>query len=934
MAQIRIEGKPVSFTPGDHLYLVLVSDSNQESVVRGGPQRNNFFDFGNIVTEAGVPIADSEDKRPLADRELLHGSRVVDLGSRNANDVWRTIKRSAVLIQDANINYDFLGPNSNSTIAAVLQDVGITVNSILPDTPGIDFYPGSGDALLDDYARIFTSDHSSPNADILHGGTLADSFEGGGSNDSIDGVGGQDKAVFSGDCLEYNISRSNSGSITITHARGSRADGTDTLTNIEIARFSDGKELDLTLNPIHGCTELGFLRDFVTGRTQDRQVVFDLKRKGDISYPIEVFVDGRVTTGNAIFNDFYYTLPAGENPQLIIGASVAEVFGDVAFDFEIDVSIVSPLKQLVEFSDATAGGVLIGDRVDRRGGRWWGDPHLITFDNVSFDFQAEGEFVLAKAISGSPYEVQARFKAISSAVSVADAVATKIGSDVVTIEIDGNDGELRINGVETLINNGTQINVGNGSISRNGRIFLINHGNGDETEVSVFATFLNASPIPAQTRAPGSFVGLLGNNNGTPADDFRLANGTVLLTPIPIDTLYGAFAQSWTVAASERILPGVVTAYDAPDRIITVDSLPASLRARAEAVVNAYGITNELVREAAILDYALTGNNDFIEAAVLTDTNFDPIVETIPVDPVANPVVIITSDLISLVEENPQANKAKITISRGSSIGDLTVNYAIIGFGPAPATAPDFMNGAVNGSVLIKDGSESATFEIEIIDDSLAEHIEEFDIVISLDSAQANKYEVLVSSLRLSIDDADSAAGITISPTTDLTTTEAGGTASFSVFLNSKPSADVIIGLSSSDTTEGTLSISSLTFTTANWNMPQTVTVTGADDPIIDGNIDYSILTDPAVSIDANYKGFKAPDISLTNIDNDHRRGSRPKVPLGGPTPPPLPSNPILNRPIFSEERPNSTAFAASGFSSIAESVFSEIDSSLGLQPI
>ena len=750
----------MTFTPGDHLYLVLVSDSNEEFVVRGGPDPDAAV-FGNIVTEAGVPIAASEDNRPVADRESLHGSRVVDLGGRNANDVWRTIKRSAVLIEASNINYDFLGPNSNSTIAAVLQDVEINVNGILPDTPGIDFYPGSGDALLDDYARIFTSDHTSPNADILHGGTLADSFEGGGGNDSIDGAGGQDKAVFSGDCLEYNISRSNSGTITITHARGSRADGTDTLTNIETARFSDGKELDLTLSEIHGCTELGFLRDFVTGTTQDTRVVFDMSRRGDTSYPIRVFVDGRVTTGNAVFNDFFYTLPAGENPQLIIGASVAEVFGDVAFDFEVDVSVVSPLRQLVEFSDATAGGVLIGDRVDRRGGRWWGDPHLITFDNVSFDFQAEGEFVLARATAGNPYELQARFKALSSAVSVADAVATKIGSDVVSIEIDGNDGEIRINGVETQLNNGTQINVGNGTISRSGRILLIDHGNGDQTEVSVFATFLNASPKPAQTRAPGSFEGLLGNNNGTPADDFRLANGTVLLTPMPIDTLYGAFAESWTVAASERILPGVVTAFDAPDRIITADSLPATLRAQAEAVVAGYGITNELIREAAILDFALTGNVDFIEAAALTDVEFDPIVGTVAVDPVVNSVVIVTADLTTLVEEDPQARQATFTVSRGSTEGDLLVNYALTGFGVAPATAQDFVAGLTAGSVVIADGKDAVTFQVKIVDDNIAEGIEAFDVAITLDPVQANNYEVLVSSLRLTIVDADVAASPT-----------------------------------------------------------------------------------------------------------------------------------------------------------------------------
>ena len=49
------------------------------------------------------------------------------------------------------------------------------------------------------------------------------------------------------------------------------------------------------------------------------------------------------------------------------------------------------------------------------------------------------------------------------------------------------------------------------------------------------------------------------------------------------------------------------------------------------------------------------------------------------------------------------------------------------------------------------------------------------------------------------------AAGITVTPTTGLTTTEAGGTATFTVVLNTQPTADVTIALSSSDTTEGTV---------------------------------------------------------------------------------------------------------------------------------
>ena len=594
-------------------------------------------------------------------------------------------------------------------------------------------------------------------ADFIDGGAGDDTLQGAGGDDRIDGAEGTDVAVLLGDCLEYDISRATDGSIVVNHVRGDMQDSMDTLTNVEVVRFADGKELDLTVSEIHGCTELGFVQDFVTGTTQDTQVVFDLARLGDTSYDVEVFVDGRVTTGNANFNDFYYTIPAGENPQLIITASVSEAFGDVAFDFEISIDVVSPLEQLVMFSDSTAGGVLIGDEVDDQGGWFWGDPHLISFDNVAYDFQAEGEFVLARATTGAEYELQARFRALSSAVSVADAMATRVGTSVVSVEIDGADGLVRIDGVETALADGESVGVGSGAISRDGRTILIDHGNGDQTEATVYAGFLNATPIPASTRDAGGFEGLLGNDNGTPADDFQLADGTVLLTPVPVETLYGEFADSWIVAAVDRMLPGEATAYDAPDRIVTVDSLPATLRAEAEAVVDGFGISNELVREAAILDFALTGNTDFIEAAVLTDEYFDPIVGTVAVDPVVNPVVVLTADSTTLIEEDTEAQVATLTVSRGSTEGDLTVHYALAGSGASPASDQDFVGASIAGSVVIEDGKESTTFKVEVVDDSIDEGLEAFDVSISLDPLQAEDYELLVSSVRLTIEDNDTA---------------------------------------------------------------------------------------------------------------------------------------------------------------------------------
>ncbi|EAW35793.1 DUF4347 domain-containing protein [Lyngbya sp. PCC 8106] len=112
-------------------------------------------------------------------------------------------------------------------------------------------------------------------------------------------------------------------------------------------------------------------------------------------------------------------------------------------------------------------------------------------------------------------------------------------------------------------------------------------------------------------------------------------------------------------------------------------------------------------------------------------------------------------------------------------------------------------------------------------------------------------------------------AEIVITPTIGLTTSEVGGIATFDVFLTSEPLAEVTFNLASSNTTEGTLSTETLSFTPQNWELPQTVTITGVDDLIADGNINYSIITGDAVSLDAKYNGFNPDDIAVINTDNE-----------------------------------------------------------------
>ncbi|MFC1607454.1 InlB B-repeat-containing protein [Candidatus Latescibacterota bacterium] len=100
-------------------------------------------------------------------------------------------------------------------------------------------------------------------------------------------------------------------------------------------------------------------------------------------------------------------------------------------------------------------------------------------------------------------------------------------------------------------------------------------------------------------------------------------------------------------------------------------------------------------------------------------------------------------------------------------------------------------------------------------------------------------------------------------------TTEAGGTATFTIVLTTQPSADVTINLSSSITDEGMVSPASFTFTNGNWDTPRTATITGVNDDIDDGDKVYTIVTAAASSSDGNYDGINPDDVSVTNTDDD-----------------------------------------------------------------
>lgn len=154
------------------------------------------------------------------------------------------------------------------------------------------------------------------------------------------------------------------------------------------------------------------------------------------------------------------------------------------------------------------------------------------------------------------------------------------------------------------------------------------------------------------------------------------------------------------------------------------------------------------------------------------------------------------------------------------------------------------------------------------VDDSVSDGTVFYHINLGTSSSADGGYDGLQPP-SVTIGNIDNDAGVTVTPISGLVTTEAGGTATFNVHLNTQPISDVTIAISSSNPNEGTVSTSSLTFTADDWNIDQPVTVTGVDDFVVDGDVAYTIITGPAQSSDPAYSGYNPPDVSVVNKDND-----------------------------------------------------------------
>lgn len=155
------------------------------------------------------------------------------------------------------------------------------------------------------------------------------------------------------------------------------------------------------------------------------------------------------------------------------------------------------------------------------------------------------------------------------------------------------------------------------------------------------------------------------------------------------------------------------------------------------------------------------------------------------------------------------------------------------------------------------------------MDDDLTDGAQSFTVGVAAIASTSAPYAGLALPERVSLSNIDDdTPGFTVSAASGHTK-EDGTQATFTVVLDLAPSAEVTVTFATSDASEGTLDVASLTFTPSNWDAPQTVVVTGEDDLVADGDQPFAIEFGATTSDDARYAALRPTDVAMTNDDDD-----------------------------------------------------------------
>lgn len=234
-------------------------------------------------------------------------------------------------------------------------------------------------------------------------------------------------------------------------------------------------------------------------------------------------------------------------------------------------------------------------------------------------------------------------------------------------------------------------------------------------------------------------------------------------------------------------------------------------------------------------------------------------------DDVDSNLPLLTVEDIRVVEPNqgPAVAEFTVTLDRPAT-QRITFNYTTAETGEDNSATAESDYRQISRSTGIGKGQTSRLLRIPLKKDHLVEAEEEFFLEIE----DVKGAVVARTQAKATIEDLD-LPGFNLTETS-ANISELGGENQFKVALSGQPVSDVILDVNSSDTEEVTVSPTSLTFTRSNWRKPQTVTLTGVDDQILDGDqVSEVIVSVNSEQSNQVFTSLTEQIVTVNTLDNE-----------------------------------------------------------------
>jgi|GEM_PF-857396 len=218
-------------------------------------------------------------------------------------------------------------------------------------------------------------------------------------------------------------------------------------------------------------------------------------------------------------------------------------------------------------------------------------------------------------------------------------------------------------------------------------------------------------------------------------------------------------------------------------------------------------------------------------------------------------------------EQTAVAGQVGVVLDVPAPSGGVSVNFTVNASGASNAATPGTDFQALTGTLTIAEGQTGGFINVQPFFDLIDElPLETVEITL----ASGPGYNISSSAPvtgTVNIFD-DDQAEVRIVESAAATRILEGGTETYEIFLTSQPQSDVTVTLNLAPGSTVTPIQTTFTFTPANFDTPQIVTLSLADN-IIPGQSRIETITHSVTSSDANYNGITANNVNIQVIDTD-----------------------------------------------------------------